>query len=80
MARLCNNFVGLVKEQKEQLASWNKREIEEKLERIIWRFNPTAAPLLCGMWEHLVKSCKRATFAILEGRSKTDKILTQQFV
>ena len=56
------NFVGAEKELAEYIAAWNKVRIEEHLiqQGIRWKFNPPAAPHFGGVWERLVRSCKKA--------------------
>ena len=44
-------------------------------ERIQWVFNPPAAPHMGGVWERLVRSCKRALNVVLQNQVLTDEIL-----
>ena len=62
------NFVGSAKELKAAIKSWNQDIIEQRLaqKQIEWRFNPPGAPHFGGVWERLVRSCKRSMFAVLE--------------
>ena len=71
------NFVGACRELRAYLDSWNKRGMEENLsqEGIVWKFNPPGAPHFGGVWERLVRSCKRSMFAILGNRRLTDEVL-----
>ena len=73
-----SNFVGSARELKQYIDSWNKTQIAERLHQqdIEWSFNPPGAPHFGGVWERLVRSCKRAMFAVLSGRGLTDEILT----
>ena len=41
-----------------------------------WEFNPLAAPHFGGVWERLVRSCKKAMFAVLRNRSVTEDVLS----
>ena len=72
------NFVGAEKELTEYIAAWNKRQIEEHLiqQDIRWKFNPPAAPHFGGVWERLVRSCKKAMYAVLGNRSVTEDVLS----
>ena len=61
------NFVGDEKELAEYIAAWNKEQIEEHLIQrgIRWKLNPLAAPHFGGVWERLVRSCKKAMYAVM---------------
>ena len=72
------NFVGAEKELAEYIAAWNNEQIEEHLiqQGIRWKFNPPAAPLFGGVWERLVRSCKKSMYAVLGNRSITEDVLS----
>ena len=72
------NFVGANKEMRAYIAEWNEQAIEERLlqEEITWKFNPPAAPHFGGVWERLVRSCKKAMYAVLGTRSVTEDVLS----
>ena len=72
------NFVGAEKALAEYIAAWLKRQIEEHLiqQGIRWKFNPPAAPHFGGVWEKLVRSCKKAMYAVLGNRSVTEDVLS----
>ena len=73
------NFVGADREFKEYVAAWNKERVEEHLfqQGIRWKFNPPAAPHFEGVWERLVRSCKKAMYAVLGNQSSvTEDVLS----
>ena len=72
------NFVGAEREFADYVGAWNKEGIEEHLIQrgIRWKFNPTAAPHFGGVWERLVRSCKKTMYAVLGNRSVTEDVLS----
>ena len=72
------NFVGADREFKDYVAAWNKERIEEHLvqQGIRLNFNPPTAPHFGGVWERLVRSCKKAMYAVLGNRSITEDVLS----
>ena len=68
------NFVGAAREFKEAFQELRKDEIISRLaeESIKWTFNPPAAPHFGGVWERLVKSCKKALYNVLGKQSLTE--------
>ena len=72
------NFIGVDREFKEYGAAWSKKRIEEHLvqQGIRWKLNPPAAPHFGGVWERLVRSCKKAKYAVLRNRSITEDVLS----
>ena len=72
------NFVEAEKDFAEYVAAWNKEGIEEHLIQrgIRGKFNPTAASHFGGVWERLVRSCKKAIYAVLGNRSVTEDLLS----
>ena len=71
------NFLGAKREFSEYVAAWNEERIEEHLVQrgIRWKFNSPAAPHYGGVWERLVRSCKKAMYAVLGTRSVTEDVL-----
>ena len=71
------NFVGANRELRDCLQSWNRQRIHDEMlqEGIEWRFNPPAAPHFGGVWERIVRSCKRAIQAIVGKQTLTDEVL-----
>ena len=67
-----------LKEFEEYVAAWTKEGIEEhQVQRgIRWKFNPPAAPHFGGVWERLVRSCKKAMYAVLGNRSVAEDVLS----
>ena len=72
------NFVGAAREFRECLNEWDRDALCKRLaiSRVIWKFNPPGAPHFGGIWERLVRSCKKAMFAILGNRRLTLPVLT----
>ena len=72
------NFVGAAREFKECFSEWNQDAISENLakQRVVWQFNPPGAPHFGGIWERLVRSCKKSMIAILGSRRLTLPVLT----
>ena len=58
------------------VAAWNKEGIEEHLIQrgIRWKFNPPAAPHFGGVSGRLVRSCKKAMYAVLGNISVTEDV------
>ena len=71
------NFVGAAKEMRDCKKTWNQSDIENSSVQkdIKWKFNPPVANHFGGIWERLVRSCKKAMIAVLDGRSLTDDVL-----
>ena len=72
------NSVGAAREFKDCVSQWDRDAICELRARsqIIWKFNPPGAPHFGGIWERLVRSCKKAMFAILGNRRLKFPVLT----
>ena len=48
-------------------------------EGIQWVFNPQAAPHMGGVWERLVRSCKKALNVVLQNQCLPDEVLLTAF-
>ena len=72
-------LVGAEREFAHYVAACNKEGIEEHLIQrgIRWKFNPPAGPNFDGEWERLVRSCKKAIYAVLGNRSVTEDVLSK---
>ena len=67
------NFVGADRENKQSLQEWNQSQIVDFLSQmqIQWHFNPPGSPHFGGIWERLVKSCKKALKVVFHGQVVT---------
>ena len=76
------NFVGAVRELKELVDALDSNKIQAKMtsQGIKWVFNPPAAPHFGGVHESLVKSAKRAAYAIISGADVSDEELLTCFI
>ena len=72
-------FVGAARELKECFSKWDQDAVCGQLARgqILWKCNPPGAPHFGGIWERLVRSCKKAMFVILGNRRLTLPVLTR---
>ena len=72
------SFVGAKREFAEYVVAWNKEGIAEDLfqQGIRWKFNPPAAAHFGGVWERLVKICKKAMYAVLGNISLIQVVLS----
>ena len=66
------NFVGAETELRENIEKWNNINIK-------CSFNPPSAPHQSGIWDRLVRSCKRVLYTILGTRRLTDEVLSTTF-
>ena len=75
------NFVGANRELRECINNWNQDTIGSVMSQdgIQWVFNPPAAPHMGGVWERLVRSCKKALDVVLQNQVLTDEVLLTAF-
>jgi len=75
------NFVGAVRELKELYNELDKDQIAKKgaNQGIQWRFIPPGTPHFGGVHESMIKSAKRAVYAILQNADITDEELLTAF-
>ena len=66
------NFVGAANELKAFMNEWDKARIGIDLaqKKIVWKLNPPGAPHFSGIWERLVRGCKKVMIAILDNRNE----------
>ena len=71
-------FVEAERDFAEYLGAWNKEQKKERLikQRVRWKFNPPATPHFRGVWEPLVRNCKKAMYVVLGNRSVTEDVLS----
>ena len=72
------NFIGSAREFKELSRKWDQDILRNTLanQQVVWKFNPPAAPHFGGVWERLVRSCKKSMYSILGARCLTLPVLT----
>ncbi|XP_028413247.1 uncharacterized protein LOC114536094 [Dendronephthya gigantea] len=75
------NFVGAVSELKELANKLDKEKIQRFTahKNVKWVFNPPAAPHFGGVFESMVKTAKRALYAVLGNSDVTDEELIDRF-
>jgi len=76
------NFVGAQRELKALVAEFDQDKISSHAANrsIKWSFNPPLAPHFGGVHEAMVKSAKRAVYAVLQSAEVTDEELETAFV
>ena len=80
------NFVGAARQFKECFNEWNRDSMCKQPARrqLVGKINPPGDPRFGGIWERLVRSCKKAMFAIPGNRQlmlpvlATTKCLVEQ--
>ena len=75
------NFRGAQREIRELLQQLSEDELQEHLatKGIKFKFNTAYSPHQGGVWESMVKSCKRAIFCVLKKQDFTDELLIAAF-
>ena len=76
-----SNFVGAVSELKRLVGDLDHQKVTNELTALgaTWHFNPPAAPHFGGVHESMVKSAKRAVYAVLKKADVTDEELATCF-
>ncbi|GBP86579.1 hypothetical protein EVAR_69099_1 [Eumeta japonica] len=69
------NFVGANKELVNMQEVHEKMKKEADVRTITWKFIPSGAPNMGGVWERLVRSVKTALAATLRERSRREEVL-----
>ena len=71
------NVVGAAREMREWIEGWNQSDIEQSLaqKQIKWKFNHPGAPHF-GVWERMVRSCKKTMMEMVGNRTMTDDVLS----
>ena len=73
----CTNFVGANIELKQFASMRQNSYFQENIfqMKIVWKFNVAAAPHFGGSWQRMLKTCKQATYHVLNGQMLTDELL-----
>ena len=68
------SWAQLAREMREWIEALNQSDIEQYLaqKQIKWKFHPPGAPHFGGVWERMVRSCRKAMMAIVGNRTLTD--------
>ena len=76
------NFVGAARELQELFDAMDKTKLQQSTayQGVKWKFNPPAASHFGGVFEVMIRSAKRAVFAILSSADVTDEELQSAFV
>ena len=76
-----SNYVGAAREIKELVDSMDQDKIQRLTSNqgIEWQFNPPEAPHFGGVFERMIKSAKRAIYAILNDADVNDEELQTVF-
>ncbi len=78
-----SNFVGAVNELRELVDQLDKNQIQRRtvnlFNKVTWHFNPPAAPHFSGIHEAMIKSAKKAIYAVLSNGDIRDEELITAF-
>lgn len=76
------NFIGAARELKELVCNLDTHKIQQRTvdQGIKWTFNPPLAPHFGGVHEVMIKSAKKAIYAILSSADVNDEELSTAFV
>ena len=76
------NFVGAEKEIRELVGELDHDQVQPMTSNqgVTWHWNPPSAPHFGGVFEAMIKSSKRAIYAILKGADVTDEELQTTFI
>lgn len=77
-----SNFVGAKKEIRELVGELDHDQVQHMTsnEGVHWYWNPPSAPHFGGVFEAMIKSSKRAIYAILKDADITDEELQTMFI
>lgn len=77
-----SNFVGTKKEIKELVGELDHDQVQHMTSNqgVNWYWNPPSAPHFGGVFEAMIKSSKRAIYAILKDTDITDEELQTTFI
>ena len=77
-----SNFVGTKKEIKELVGELDHDQVQHMTSNqgVNWYWNPPSAPHFGGVFEAMIKSSKRAIYAILKDADITDEELQTTFI
>ena len=69
--------MGAAREMREWIEAWNQSDMDQSLaqKQIKWKFDPSGALHFVGVWERMVRSCKKVMMAIVGNRTLTDDML-----
>ncbi|XP_014675861.1 PREDICTED: uncharacterized protein LOC106815849 [Priapulus caudatus] len=73
------NFVGACNELRSLVAQINHEKVQNATGAVKWHFNPALAPHFGGVHETMIKSAKRAIYAILQNADINDEELLTAF-